>query len=205
MIKLIKFSFKACMPHAAALVWIFRCTSVTAALISCRVMVFCLLAFDSREASKLTSLSRTLVGRLKRVAKKSAPFIPAGKTCRRDESVYIFIMSKRDLWEVWRHCNITSVPWKIITCQTCTHCYCFSSNLFVDSVDEFGVWTNPDPLLGRNHTCSWDRSLHFVFPSVTFVKTHSKRKEWASFYLRRQPEARAGQKRVEEEWEWCFS
>lgn len=38
------------------------------------------------------------------------------------------------------------------------------------SVDELGVWTNPDPLPGRNHACSLDRCLHFVFPSVTFVK-----------------------------------
>lgn len=71
--------------HAAALVWILCVTSVTAALISCTVIAFTLLLFDSREASELTSLSRTGLGKLSRPDRKSGLLIAAGLTCRGDE------------------------------------------------------------------------------------------------------------------------
>lgn len=51
-------------PHAAALVRMRFRTSVTAALISCTVIAFSLLVLDSREASELTSLSSTGLGKL---------------------------------------------------------------------------------------------------------------------------------------------
>ncbi|GAA6218837.1 uncharacterized [Lates japonicus] len=41
----------------------------------------------SREASELTSLSRTGLGKLSCLARKSGLLIPAGPTCRRDEKL----------------------------------------------------------------------------------------------------------------------
>ena len=83
---MIKFRFKKSPFHAAALVRILRRTSVTAALISCRVMAWSLLAFDRREASTLTNLSRICLGKLNRLARKSGLLIPTGPTCRGDQS-----------------------------------------------------------------------------------------------------------------------
>lgn len=84
--KLIKLLLKTLMPHAAALVRVFCWISVTAVASSCKVIVLCLLLLHSRDASELTSLSRTFVGKEDRLARKSAPFKPTGTTCRRKRS-----------------------------------------------------------------------------------------------------------------------
>lgn len=84
--KLVKALLKTLLPQAAALVRVFCWISVTAVASSCKVIVLCLLLFDSLEASEPTSLSRTFVGKEKRLARKSAPLKPTGTTCRRNSS-----------------------------------------------------------------------------------------------------------------------
>lgn len=79
---------KTSVPHAAALVRVFCWISVTAVASSCKVTVFCLLLRDSREASELTSLSRTVAGNEHGLARKSAPFKPTGTAWRRKGSFY---------------------------------------------------------------------------------------------------------------------
>lgn len=84
--KLVKALLRAVLPQAAALVWVLGWISVTAAASSCSVIVFCLLLFDRRDASELTSLSRTVVGKENRLARKSPPFRPTGATYSRNSS-----------------------------------------------------------------------------------------------------------------------
>ncbi len=117
--------------HAAALVWILCLTSVMAAVISRRVMTLSLLVRDSWDASELTSLSRTGLGKLCRLARKSGLLIAAGPTCRRDERLTLFFLwlksktlwpalsTQRDVWQ--RNHPMKNKKFKSILNTTCPH------------------------------------------------------------------------------------
>lgn len=68
--------------HAAALVLILFFKRATAALTSRLVMTFSRLVCDKRDASELTSLSRTGLGKASLLVRRSGLLMPSGLTCR---------------------------------------------------------------------------------------------------------------------------
>lgn len=70
-------------------------------------MTFSLLLWDRREASELTSLSRTGLGKLNRLARTFGLLIPAGLTCRRGEKSQDISLkpSLEDFWPSFKHCH----------------------------------------------------------------------------------------------------
>lgn len=156
-------------PHAAALVRMRRRTSVTAALISCTVMVFSLLVLDSREASELTSLSRTGLGKLSRPVRKSGPLIPAGPTCWRDEKHLFRIrgVDQKHCGQWWK----SRISGPVLNTTHLQKSFCCLSRLFVSSVDESGVRSDPPLCLWRSPACCSDRSFHIFCRSCCVKNT----------------------------------
>lgn len=140
-------------------------------------MTFVLLLFDSREASKLTSLSTTCRKKVGWRTRKSRLFIPTGQTWRTESNPNINLNNFQG--------NMASESQVCLT----TACLLLFPDLFVSSVNErqLGSYPGLAPWAGP-HGSSWS----FHSPSWSSVKKKStQRTQWV-FFQDTRSESKAG-------------